>query len=404
MRISARSILTHSAGGHVLQKLSIKNALRAFAALSAFAVVGLYLLQRVWGASDSVLLAAALACPAALFGVAWVLGHHFAKRAERVVGALHALAEGDLTRKLKIPGRDDFSWLAYEYDCARKGLVTLVAELKEHSRSVNEATAELGAASASISDGTDKQSDAAAGISSAVEELAVSVSQVADHAREARELSASAGDLSAEGKRTMDDVVGEVSGIADSVRASSGVVESLGQKSTNMRQIVKVIGDVAEQTNLLALNAAIEAARAGEQGRGFAVVADEVRKLAERTATSTREIGAMIESIYEGTRQAVSSMEASVGRVDGGVGLAQAAGARIGALSDNARSAATAVAEISAAIEQQRGASNDIARHVERIAQMAESTRGATRRTDETTRKLIEMSGRLAESAGRFKV
>jgi methyl-accepting chemotaxis protein len=337
-------------------------------------------------------------------GLAVAVGIHFAGRAEKVVGALHHLAEGDFTVKLSLSGRDDFAWLAYEYDCARKALRQLITELSEHARNVSESSVELAGASREISESTRKQSEAASSVAAAVEEMAVSVNHVADNAREARSLTDEAGQASREGTTVIGGVVTEVTNIATAVQESSSVIENLGHQSAQIRSIVKVIDDVARQTNLLALNAAIEAARAGEQGRGFAVVADEVRKLAERTASSTREIGAMIETIGSGTAQAVESMQRGVAKVENGVRLAREAGSSITAIDQRTQRVVETVTDISTAIEEQRSTTNEIARHIEDIARMAESNSDATRRTGETAERLSGLSSGLQTSVSRFRI
>jgi methyl-accepting chemotaxis protein len=332
------------------------------------------------------------------------VGRHFAGRAEALVNALGHLAKGDLSHKLKLTGKDDFAWLAYEYDCARKSLVRLVKDLSQHATNVSEFSSQLAEASQEISLSTRQQSDAASSIAAAIEEMATSATHVADNAQQARLLTSEAGEASQEGTGVIGKVVEEVNNIAQSVQASSSVVEELGTQSDKIRSIVKVINDVAEQTNLLALNAAIEAARAGEQGRGFAVVADEVRNLAERTADSTKEISAMIEAISAGTSQAVDSMQQGAVKVENGVSLAQEAGATITSIDERTQRVVMTVNGISHATEEQRNAVNEIARHVEQIAQMAQSNTGATHRTGETASQLSALSRDLQASVARFSL
>ncbi len=390
-----------------MERLSVKKAFLAFAVLvcilmcaavgGMFAVAGLAV---PWPA----VLGGVAGFALATFAVAAYVGAHFARRAEHIVNALHHLAEGDLRLKAGLSGKDDFAWLAYEYDCARKSLLKLVTELTEHASQVARFSVELARASEDISKSTTEQSQAASSIAAAVEEMLASVTQVAQNAHQARSLTVDAGNASREGTGVIGDVVAEVTNIAAAVQRSSEVVEQLGKQSAQIRSIVQVIDEVAEQTNLLALNAAIEAARAGEQGRGFAVVADEVRKLAERTATSTREIGAMIESIGSGTADAVNSMQQGVSKVESGVSLARAAGATIDTIDQRTQRVVSTVSEISAAIDEQRVATDDIARHVERIAHMAESNSEVTRRTGDTARQLSGLSSDLQASVARFKV
>lgn len=195
-----------------------------------------------------------------------------------------------------------------------------------------------------------------------------------------------------------------MSNIAQTVSQSSDVIEALEQKSAEISAIVSVIRDIAGQTNLLALNAAIEAARAGEQGRGFAVVADEVRKLSERTGESTREIAGMIASIQSGTRSAVASMETGVRQVGQGVTLANRAGQSITGIKISAAGVVHAVSEISLALKEQSAASNEVAINVARITEMSEENSEATRQTAEAAQRLAVLAGSLELAVGHFSV
>ncbi len=192
--------------------------------------------------------------------------------------------------------------------------------------------------------------------------------------------------------------------IASDVSKSSQAVTSLGKKGEQIGQIIEVINDIAEQTNLLALNAAIEAARAGEHGRGFAVVADEVRKLAERTTTATEEVARSIKEIQSETDGAVRTIEAGSQRVAKGVELANSAGEALSQIVATSQTVAGMVQSIAAAAEQQSAASEQISRSIEQInAVTLESTQGATQAAQAAS-QLSQQAETLQALVGRFKV
>jgi methyl-accepting chemotaxis protein len=387
-----------------MERLSIKKAFWAFAVISSLMAIALLMLNYDKAAGLDRIAASIMIFIGIETVLAFVIGRHFSRRAELLVNALNQMAEGDLSKPLTLTGRDDFAWLAYEYNSARKSLVKLVTDLSQHSANVADFSSQLADASQEISQSTRKQSEAASSIAAAIEEMASSANHVADNAQQAHQLTGEAGKASEEGTGVIGRVVEEVTNIAQAVQASSSAIEELGKQSEQIRSIVKVINDVAEQTNLLALNAAIEAARAGEQGRGFAVVADEVRKLAERTAESTKEITNMVEAISAGTSQAVKSMQQGVVKVESGVNLAQEAGMAITSIDEHTQRVVVTVSDISTAVDEQRNATNEIARLVEQIAQMAESNTDATHSTGETASQLSTLSQSLQTSVSRFKL
>jgi methyl-accepting chemotaxis protein len=192
--------------------------------------------------------------------------------------------------------------------------------------------------------------------------------------------------------------------ISVTVDRASGTIQELGRQSEQISAVVQVIKEVADQTNLLALNAAIEAARAGEQGRGFAVVADEVRKLAERTTQSTSDIARMIAAIQQSSLAAVDGMQHVVAQVNQERILTESAGEQITGIGRDTQQVAAAISDIAEALREQSSASNEIALHVESVAQMTEENNAATERTAESAQRVNQLAGQVLETLAVYKV
>jgi methyl-accepting chemotaxis protein len=195
----------------------------------------------------------------------------------------------------------------------------------------------------------------------------------------------------------------ELERVAIDINESAGLIESLGERSKQISSVVGVIREIAEQTNLLALNAAIEAARAGEAGRGFAVVADEVRKLAERTAMSTREISTTVTAILEETGSAVQRMQSVSANMTGSVGLAREAGESLQTIDERAQQTVEVVHGIADSTREQSAASQEIARLVENIAQAAEGSSSRAAQNSDRAQNLQRLAADLQSQLARFQ-
>jgi len=312
------------------------------------------------------------------------------------------IAGGDLSGEIVKHRNDQHSVLAAMHAMQQK-LHDIIHHVKHSAEQVSSSASELAAAADQVAGGAEQQSSAAASMAAAVEQLSVSIGQVSDHSHHAAKATAHAGTHANEGGTVIHRVVGEMTSIADSVEEALHVIDALGRNSDRISEVVQVIKEVADQTNLLALNAAIEAARAGEQGRGFAVVADEVRKLAERTTESTLEIGTMIAEFQTSSGEAVSSMQAIAGKVREGMTLADGAGESITQIHSHTHSVIDAVNTMSVALEQQRVASSDIALRVEKVASMSEETHAAAQTTTQATHQLEALSRNLRMAVSHFK-
>ncbi|WP_375139988.1 methyl-accepting chemotaxis protein [Pseudomonas viridiflava] len=241
-------------------------------------------------------------------------------------------------------------------------------------------------------------------MSAAASEMTASIEEITRHAEQAREMASQAETLAKNGGRVIQQVVSDMGGIARSSQQSALVIRTLDKESEAIFNIIQVIRSIADQTNLLALNAAIEAARAGEQGRGFAVVADEVRSLAGRTSASTQEITGMVARIQQSTREAVASMEAGVAQVDKGMAVTVEVEQAIRDILDATLNTTQLVNDITRTIGEQSLASNEIAHQVEMIASMSEGNSRVIGETAVTTDQLSALAGQLSQSVDRFRL
>jgi aerotaxis receptor len=320
------------------------------------------------------------------------------------IKAAEVIATGDLTKPLPAPSRDEFGHLNASLSVMRNNLHELVASLSEGIQDLNRTSSAVSRSAQNSVEVSEMQSEASSSIAAAMEELSVSIDQVSEHANDAHRVSEESSKNAIEGGRVIHVAATEMESIATSVNQVAQKISGLESYSQQISGIANSIREIADQTNLLALNAAIEAARAGEQGRGFAVVADEVRKLAERTASATSEISGMIEKIQGGTLDAVNEMGVGVSKVSVGVGLAREAGNSVSGIRDAAQMAARNVDDIKLAIHEQAAAARDVAQRIEKIAQGVEQNTHSATETFEAANEMTELSGKLTELAGKFKI
>jgi len=285
----------------------------------------------------------------------------------------------------------------------RLGLHELVLKLSQDSQVLSQAAPRLLQRAGSARDAAEMQSGSAAEIAAAVEQLSASINQAADNARHAESEVACAGERSAEGCQQVHRAVASMRGVAATVSATVHTVAELDRHSGEIGRIVQVIREIAEQTNLLALNAAIEAARAGEAGRGFAVVADEVRKLAERTSLSTTEISQMITRIQGGMSDVSQSIEGVASQAAEAAMTGEAAAENMNSIESIVTRALACVRDVACALAEQDTASTQVAGSVEGIATQAEgNSRLASENADEA-RKLVQLSESLYGLASQFR-
>jgi PAS domain S-box-containing protein len=338
------------------------------------------------------------------FLIGWVVRRFIVQPVSEIKGHLNDLVKGDMTGHVDISRRDEMG----EVLCAVQSSKVLLGSIIDHITSVSdhidERARHLTESMSNVEHSSQAQSEAAGKMASAVEEMSSSIQLVSENAKEVRSISENSKLLANHGKDVVQHVVSDMSSITDAVVNTAKTIQALGTKSDQIQNIVKSIKEIADQTNLLALNAAIEAARAGEQGRGFAVVADEVRKLAENTAKSTQEIARMTEEIRESTGLAVAEVESTVARVRSGAELARKAGENIVEINEGASRVLSGVEDISSSMQEQSQASREIADNVEKVAQMSEMTSAAVNDVAITVQKLEQLAETLEETVGHFRV
>ena len=323
----------------------------------------------------------------------------------QIRGALQNVSDTlDFTHRADIRHEDEVGDAARALNHLLDTLQASFRDLHGVAQDVGKASQSLSETAQQVSIASSAQSESASNMAATVEQMTVSINHVADQARATQAGTEEAQALVASGSDIIRQTIGDIHEISSVVKAAAQHIQKLESASAEVGSVINVIRDVADQTNLLALNAAIEAARAGEQGRGFAVVADEVRKLAERTTRSTEEISTTIESMMSMAKQTTSEMLAADERVTSSVSRADAANRAIGDIGDNAAQAAASISEISAAIQQQGVASNNIAQQIEQTAQMSEESSAAAKNTAENAAHLDTLVQRQMTTLAQFRV
>lgn len=298
----------------------------------------------------------------------------------------------NFTTRLNVTREDELGLTTQAFNQLLDRLQDNLKMIASNAQSVVSAADKLAHTSTQVATASHQQSEAASGMAAAIEEMTVSITHIGDRALEANNISRESGELAYQGEEVISQTANYIQDISQTVHKASNQIHELEDNSQQIANVIAVIKEVAEQTNLLALNAAIEAARAGEQGRGFAVVADEVRKLAERTSVSTQEIAHTIDAMRSSAANAVTSMQEVVSKVGQGVEKANEANTSIQKIGQGSRSAVGMVEEITTAIREQSVATNNISVQVERITQMSEESNSAAKESAKAAHDLDDLA------------
>ena len=314
------------------------------------------------------------------------------------------ITDGDLTTTVAVASEDEFGQLAGKFNGMAENLNGVIRKITETALRLASSSAQLSATSEQISKGASDQDSQATQVAAAMEQMSATVMEVARNSAEAADSARDASTTAEGGGSIVEKTVSRMEKIANVTQETGRIIDALNHSSDRIGEIISVINDIADQTNLLALNAAIEAARAGEQGRGFAVVADEVRKLAERTTKATKEIAGMIKTIQDDTSGAVSSMAEGGKEVEEGVALAREAGRSLEEIVRKADRVTEMVQRIAAASEQQSTASEQISGNVENIAGVIKQNASAVHESSAAAQELANLAQELQGIVSRFKV
>ena len=322
----------------------------------------------------------------------------------KTMAVLQSLAVRDLTTILEVESTDELGAMAVALNRTIEVLRGTLATITQSAEQLASASEEISAGAGQTAESSRVQSDQTLQVATAMQEMSSTVLQISDNSQKASDASRNAAEAARNGGKVVEETLVTMRGIADSTSKVASTVTELGKGSEKIGKIISVIDDIADQTNLLALNAAIEAARAGEQGRGFAVVADEVRKLAERTTKATKEIADMIKSIQQETQNAVQAMEQEIKDVQVGVEKTTASGAALREIIKMSENVGDMIATIATAATEQSATSEQINSNVSQISGSTQESSAAAAQTSKACSDLSSLAFDLQHLVKQFKL
>ncbi len=312
---------------------------------------------------------------------------------------------GDLNINLEAENKDDeIGKLFYGFNKAVRNIREIIVGVSEAVEATASASNQISSSTEEMAAGSQEQSAQTADVAASIEEMAKTIIETTKNSAAASDAANKSGTIAKEGGKVVEETINGMNRIADVVKRAAVTVKQLGNRSDEIGEIIQVINDIADQTNLLALNAAIEAARAGEQGRGFAVVADEVRKLAERTTKATKEIASMIKQIQKDTEGAVASIEEGTVEVERGKELADKAGQSLRSIISGAEEVVNMSTQVAAASEQQSATAEQISRNIEAISSVTSESSAGVQQIARAAEDLSRLTGNLQSHISNFKI